>query len=326
MPGTTIVGLCLTFAAGSLGLATHARADDSAASTPATLMVVGARDTQAAYTATTLHSHIMPQLTATPAAGATAQPIARAPKHVNSVSGWFPADLAYGGGAVVPSTMLNDIYVNCTNSCWGTPQTFESHLVSSKFLHLTDQYTAATTNGRYTVGPSGNLTYNFFGNTLYYSDILAIVHASAVQFGSGYGHIFNIFLPSGTNICDQNGACYKGTTPAQFCAYHASTDFSDVGHVLYSVEPYQAVPGCSVGANSPNGELVDSTSSTLLHETIETITDPDNGTGWYAQDAAVNGEIADLCSGRFFTTAFGTKSYATQYMYSNNYHACVNGP
>ncbi len=318
--------LLLTLAMAGSCFATAAHADELASQGATASFAVTSRDTAATYTATNLRSHIAPQLGTTAPVGTSAPLGPRVAKRSNSVSAWFPADLTYGGGAVVPTTTFNNIFVNCADTCWGQPEIFESHLIGSKYLHLTDQFTGATTNGRYTVGTSGNLTYNFYGSTLYYSDILAIVHASAVQFGSGYGHLFNIFLPSGVNICDQNGACYKGTTPAQFCAYHASVDFSDVGHVLYSIEPYQAVPGCSVPANSPNGTLVDSTSSTLLHETIETITDPDGGTGWYAQDAAVNGEIGDLCGGRFYISAFGTKTYATQFMYSNTYHACVNGP
>jgi hypothetical protein len=57
-------------------------------------------------------------------------------------------------------------------------------------------------------------------------------------------------------------------------------DFSDIGHVLFSVEPYQNVPGCSVGTPSPNGVVVDSQASVLSHEMFETITDPD-GTAWW---------------------------------------------
>jgi len=29
-----------------------------------------------------------------------------------------------------------------------------------------------------------------------------------------------------------------------FCGYHSSADFKDIGHVLYTVEPYQNVSGC----------------------------------------------------------------------------------
>lgn len=305
-----------------LGALVPARAELPAPAT-ATLTVRQA-DRAAAARVANLHEHVMrPQPAGQPAATA-AHPPARLPPA--SVQGWYPADLTYRSGPVVTSAAFNNVYVDCAASCWGTPATFQQHLATSTFLHITDQYTGQTTSGRYTVGSAGTLTYNFFGNTLYYSDILAIVHAGAVKFGSGYSHIINVFLPQGMNTCDSSGACYEGTTPAQFCAYHASVDFTDVGHVLYTVEPYQDVPGCVVGTSSPNGLLIDSTSSTLLHETFETITDPDDGTGWYAQDAAVNGEVGDLCGGAWFVSSFSGKSYQVQDMYSNAYHACVNGP
>jgi hypothetical protein len=64
-----------------------------------------------------------------------------------------------------------------------------------------------------------------------------------------------------------------------FCAYHSSVQFKDIGHVLYGVEPFQDVPGCSVRPGTPNGQLVDSTNNSLSHELFETISDPD-GTAW----------------------------------------------
>jgi hypothetical protein len=317
------VSIALASACVAAPISAHAADQDTA---DAVQMIVHAYDLDAASTARNLRSHIMVQQATPAGANVPVRQPAQRLQRTTSVSGWYPADLTYGKGAIVSSTTFNNIYVNCAATCWGVPAVFQANLVKSSFIHVSDQYTGLTTNGRYTVGTSGNFTYNFYGNTLYYSDILAIVHASAAKFGSGYGHFFNIFLPPGVNTCDQNGACYKGTTPAQFCAYHASVDFTDVGHVIYGVEPYQNVPGCAVPAGSPNGELIDSTSSTLLHETFETITDPDDGTGWYASDAAVNGEVGDLCGGRFFISTFGTKTYATQFMYSNTYHACANGP
>ena len=60
-----------------------------------------------------------------------------------------------------------------------------------------------------------------------------------------------------------------------FCAYHGGATFRDIGHVLYSVEPFQGVEGCSSRPGAPNGQLADSTNNVLSHETFETITDPD---------------------------------------------------
>ena len=81
-------------------------------------------------------------------------------------------------------------------------------------------------------------------------------------------------------------ANYSPDNPATFafCAFHASVNFSDVGHVLFTVEPFQNVPGCAVGKPSPNGVLVDSTASVLSHQLIETITDPDGDAWWITND------------------------------------------
>ena len=49
--------------------------------------------------------------------------------------------------------------------------------------------------------------------------------------------------------------------------------------MIYSVEPYQNVRGCHVGAPSPNGLVIDSTMSVLSHEFSESITDPDGTRG-----------------------------------------------
>jgi len=48
-------------------------------------------------------------------------------------------------------------------------------------------------------------------------------------------------------------------------------DFNDIGHTLYSVEPYQGINGCRV----PSGCLADSSNSKLSHEYFEIIFDPD---------------------------------------------------
>lgn len=117
-----------------------------------------------------------------------------------------------------------------------------------------------------------------------------------------------------------------------FCAYHSSVTFKGVGHVLYTVEPFQN--GCQVRPGTPNGQLVDSTNNVLSHELIETITDPDGTAWWNSTNNGLFGEeIADECS--FLTpdfffdpTTFQVSShvYATQPEYSNQDHACAIRP
>lgn len=253
---------------------------------------------------------------------------------------FYPADLATAGGAKVVSATSHAVYVNCTtiSTCWGNPEGFLTDLDKSSFIHLVDQYTGSTANGRYTVGVHANVGYSIFGNTLYPHDIFAIVHAVAKITGTGYGHIYHIFLPAGTDTCfDQSGFCYSPDNPASFafCGYHGAVTFSDIGHVLYTVQPFADVPGCQTATPSPNGQLTDSTNSPLSHELFETITDPDPGSGWINRISLLlrGNEIGDECvplansTGALNPTFLvNGKKYEVQTEYSNTYHACAVVP
>jgi hypothetical protein len=105
--------------------------------------------------------------------------------------------------------------------------------------------------------------------------------------------------------------------------------------VLYSVEPYQNLPGCWVEDGTPNGRLVDSTNDVLSHELFETITDPD-GTGWwqYYGSGMFGQEIGDECvflshngdrSGAPFIFRMAGRLYAAQPEYDNSAHGCTVG-
>src|SRR5262249_10562768 len=138
---------------------------------------------------------------------------------------------------------------------------------------------------QFTVGTGVPIHMQLHPQPLTDQEVLAIVHAVASATGqTGYGHIYHVFLPPGTDECFDSSftTCYSPDRPNVFffCAYHSSATFSDVGHVLYTVEPFQNVPGCNVAPGSPNGQLVDSQASVLSHELFETITDPD-GDGWW---------------------------------------------
>lgn len=227
-------------------------------------------------------------------------------------------DLAYYGGPYLQSTKNHEIYVNCSaGNCWGsTPSTFHNNYSNSTMIHITDQYVGTTANNRYPAGTAYAESYNT-SYTLQDQDIYNMVYSAAKLGGTGYGHIYHVFLASGVQQCSSSaGGCYA----QQYCAYHGSVDFSDIGHVLYSVEPYQGISGCSVGS------LTNSTSSTLSHETTEAITDPDvaqNNLAWYNN---AGGEIGDICAGdNGYVTLNGTQYYI-QAEYSNKYSACRWSP
>ena len=260
--------------------------------------------------------------------------------------GFYGEDLVYLGGATLKSTMSHPVYVNMSScggsvaSCWGHPGQFIADLSNSTFIHLTDQYVGDTANNRYPAGTAAMATVQLFvSNVVGQDDILAVVHAAAKTLGTGYGHIYHVFLPKGVDTCfDLSNVCYSPDNPSTFvfCAYHGSVTFGDIGHVLLSVEPYQNVPGCQAAPPNPNGMLADSTNSVLSHELIESITDPDPPTGWVSDSSliALGAEIGDLCepvgnsNAQFLdpTLMLNGKKYELQLEYGNNYHACTPAP
>jgi hypothetical protein len=256
---------------------------------------------------------------------------------------FFPGDLVYANGPVVKTAQFHDIYVNCStvSTCWGNPAGFLTDLGKSSFIHITDQYVGTTANNRYILGAGSFVTVAASGHTLFTSDILAIVHSVALNLkNSGYGHIFHVYLPPGTDTCfDNSNRCYSPDVDDNFafCSYHSSINFADIGHVLFTVEPYQNVEGCRVAAPYPNGPVTDSTNSALSHETFDTITDPDPFEGWvnHTSLALETKEIADECepllqdlTDSFLDPIFpiNGKNYKVQLEYSNTYHACVSFP
>jgi hypothetical protein len=140
------------------------------------------------------------------------------------------------------------------------------------------------------------------------------------------------------DTCFDFGGCYSPDNPQTwaFCGYHSDVTFSDIGTVLFTVEPYQDVPGCAVQTPSPNGQMADSTNSVLSHETFEAITDPEPDSGFINRTSLdLDGyEIGDECqplgnsSGDFLTPTFliNGKSYEVQLEYSNHYAACAVQP
>jgi len=312
------------------------------------------------------------EVTGRPQALANAVPAAVSPSSIGAPPftgpGFYPADLSLvsNTGTVVTKAQIHNVYMNCTADCWGNPGVFEKNLFSSKFIHVVDQYVGSDDDGRYTLGPS--LFINNYPITLQlvtapmlnYADLDAILHASASKFGSGYSHIYNIFIPKGVDFCDDYAPPYTfcvspdSVATWQWCAEHGFDSFTDIpGIELATVQPYPDVFGiyngqpfynCDVGqpapnnsntSPTPNGVLVDSLSSLVSHELFETITDPD-GLEWQATDGffgyTQSGvEIADVCEihyGNFLFTPFNISGRLYEIMpeYSNKYHACVTVP
>lgn len=245
-----------------------------------------------------------------------------------------PFDLTNAGGPVLKTVVSHDVDINCAATCWGTTgrgtaASFLRNLSTSNFIHIVDQYTGSTANGRYTVAADTSVKKTL-PNPLMVSDLVTLVHDAAIAAKStGYGNELHLFLPKGQDVCLSSTSCYSPDNPSTFafCAFHNSVTFSDIGHVIFSVEPYQFVEatpsaaGCYLPGNAPNG-VIDATSSTLSHELVESITDPD-GDAWFNQLFGI--EIGDECFTFRNLVQITATYYDIQSEYSNAAHACVNG-
>lgn len=253
-------------------------------------------------------------------------------QHVRQLRGMTSSagnDLANNGGPVMTGATVYNIIVNAQDeSTWGGKiAQFENDLFGSGMINILDQYIGQSASGAFAYGGDVSVTYDT-SQQLGDQDIYNIIYQVAQTNGVGYNNIYNVFLDSTVSQCSQNaGGCYG----QQYCAYHGNTDYSDIGHVIYSVEPYQDIRGCQIssGSASPNGSLVDSTASTLSHEMFEAFTDPDvpGNVAWYNQ---AMGEIGDICApARGVTTGqvtLGSDVFEIQSEYSNNVHDCSYTP
>jgi len=256
--------------------------------------------------------------------------------------GFYPADLSNpDNNPAIVTTLHHPIYVDRPSTHWGDPAKFIKDLGKSEFMEVVDQYVGASGSNRYKLG-QGFKTASYLGTSTYISinSIANLVSAAAIFGGKNFDHVYHVFLPKGVDTCFDAAktVCYSPDIPKTFffCAYHASITYKDGSSLLFSVEPYQDVLGCSVPpTGSANSQLIDSTDSVLSHEIFETITDP-LGTSWWVQALTfANGEeIGDLCtraqqgSDSNYYWDYGKVKlngnwYTVQPEYSNAFHGCV---
>jgi hypothetical protein len=249
-----------------------------------------------------------------------------------------PFDLTFGGGPVLTDATSYNVYVNCQSTpanCWGsgtlTPGTFLKDLNLGGFIRLANEYTKSDALGHFPVKEM-KTTATFAKNTngvptATRPNIFAIladaVHTTGV---SGLRAIYHVFLPQGTDMCQSSTVCYSPDNRATwvFCAFHGAVNFAQASgpplHVLFSVEPYQALSGCQFFGQTPHG-VIDATASTLSHELIETMTDPDLN-AW--SNALFGFEIADICYAFATNQLLNGHNYFLQSEYSNRQHNCTN--
>ncbi len=263
--------------------------------------------------------------------------------------GFYPDDVTNPGDRdTVFAAKSHPLYVDAYPSTWGKVGEFLTDFGESNFVHVLDQYVGSYSDDRYTLGTSFLVGYPIPAtHTLQINDLLAIVHAGASLEGGGLRHIYHIFLPPGVDTCfppSSPGAspqCYSPDNPATFffCAYHSAVTFSDsVGHVIFTVEPYQNVPGCNQPpTGTANNQLIDSTDDTLSHEISELISDPNLNAWWVHRFTfAYGNEIGDMCTraayvGKNIYSHYGNVNlnghlYTIQPEYSNRVHGCTYKP
>jgi hypothetical protein len=278
--------------------------------------------TAAAVTAASLStqrlSKVFPTLSILTAQGARTSSV------VNS-----PYDLTWSGGPTVQGATNRNVYVNCTTTvagCWGTgaltPATFLRDLNTSSLIQIADQYVNEDAAGKFSALQELATSTTFANNTASLNDVYAILFAASnFTKASGYNNIYHVFLPAGTDMCITSTECYSPDNPATFafCAFHGSVNFGPHWHVLYTVQPYQAVPGCVLPTQT---RVIDGTASTLSHEFFETVTDPDLD-AWF--NLLTGNEVADLCFGFRISQKISSNDYVVQEEYSNTIHDCTTG-
>lgn len=244
-----------------------------------------------------------------------------------------PPDNKYG----VESAKQVNIYLNCPahdDSCWGDGKgsltTFENSFSKSKYITIADQYVGKKGKNRYPLGLQHAVDAAIPNMapwntpTLLDSDVQALAYAAASSDNNfGYGFIYHVFIPQGTDVCFDNSfsTCYspENVDTFYFCGYHGSFDLNG-HHILYTVEPYAPVEGCIVSPMSNTDAQV----SILGHEAFETITDPDPNLQWNSIYGL--GEIADICAWNIYSVTLDKSKYNIQLMYSNNGKDCKAVP
>jgi hypothetical protein len=300
-----------------------APAGDEDADIPATEFTISAQAVAAARTARIVGLHRLATLSTRSAAS---QFMADETRKVNS-----PFDLTYFGGQVLHAATSYNVYVNCPTTpaaCWGTgslsPRNVLKDLNFSDFIRLVNEYIGSDARKQFPVKELKTSATFGTPESAILEEIFQIVFSAVEKTGAtGYDAMYHVFLPQGTSMCIDEFTCYSPDNPDNFvfCAFHGSVDFSETEHVLFSVEPYQGVPGCQIPGQTPHG-TIDATASTLSHELMETITNPD-GDGWF--NLLFGLEMADICFAFATNRNVNGHDYFLQSEWSNKRHACTNG-
>lgn len=260
-------------------------------------------------------------------------------------------DLCWHGGPILFNTGSFNVFVNDSpngSPNHGHPGGFLGRMSLSSLNHYNNQYDVvmgggATRDNRYPfLGnlfvTDNNISPNGVGNkagsdatitaelqaAAHQVDMIMAFHNAGLV--TGYRVAYNLFYVQNQAICSVSvGGCYLNN-PFVFCAFHGSQDLvgSPAGHVIFSVEPWQQIGGCT----APTDNIQNDTSSTLSHEVQEFQTDPDvafNPAWFRDMDGQENGDICRTAYGHIIMNP-GAIDYNIQKEYDNSIHACSYGP
>jgi len=241
----------------------------------------------------------------------------------------------YHGGKVMPGTVhLYFIwYGNWTNGPKASDSTLTQSLLSGLFAQAGGVGTSKLAQINTTYLDSSQLASGSFflvhstsdnysrGKSLTDASVQAVV-ASAIQSGRLPKDSNGIyFVLSSSDVNETSGYCSK------YCGWHthASMAGADI-KLAYVGNPDRCPMSCEMEVKSPNGDSgADGMASVMVHETAETITDPDLN-GWYDASGEEN---ADKCAWTYgplhgtmglgaYNQTYGTHNWLIQMLWENS--------
>jgi serine protease len=255
--------------------------------------------------------------------------------------------LAYGGGPIMPSIEIYNIYWVGALQGGGAAsltshyESVESGLAADYAGHTlssnnTQYYQTPPT--KYITGLSAKLSSSLAGTYIDKDPFPAsgctdsgvakpnncitdaqlqteLTHVMSLKgWTGGLNKIFLVFTGQG------EGSCFDLTSSqcaySYYCAYHSSIG-SGSSSTIYGNEPY-AGPGCQGSGTSPTGDpAADNAASIATHEITESITDPNPSTGWIDSSGY---EIGDKCAWIYGTNGWNSGLALANQFWNGHYY------
>jgi hypothetical protein len=247
--------------------------------------------------------------------------------------------ISYGGPVISNIKVYMVLYGTGTYASYITNDTapsmasFYSQVVNSSYMDWLNEYNTGsikigrgTYAGKYSITPSSGNNGTTISDAQVQAELNAQIAAGKLPQPDS-NTFFVVHFRAGQTIQSGGNSCQAGG----FCAYHGSATTATGTEYYYAVVPDFHSSGCASGCGSSSE--YNNVCSTVSHEMVETITDPDVadatvfgpplGWYWYSSDSC-QGELADVCNQNQATFA-GTdgKTYTVQKIWSNSAAGCI---